>query len=264
LLVRLHVFWHRRVTVVSSFSLNCVCQVVSLRSTPSPSAMAPYTSVPSVLTGVTPLKGNRTRLDHLVVAAQTLAAGVSYVQSRLGVTLHHGGRHLQQGTYNQVTRLGEVYLEVIAPDPESAIPPAWFGLADTTVVASLATPRLLTWVAQTDDISGLIRRTAYPVFPRAAQRDVLKWQFGFTADGGLLAEGLLPYLIEWQSDPPTASLPATGYKVIRLEGTHPDATEVNRQLQRLGLEAALQVQPASQAQLRAHIETPDGQVVVLE
>jgi hypothetical protein len=226
--------------------------------------MAPYTSVPSALTGGTPLKGNRTCLDHLVVAAQTLAAGVSYVQSRLGVTLHHGGRHLQQGTHNQVMRLAEAYLEVIAPDPESAIPPAWFGLADATVVASLATPRLLTWVAQTADISGLIRRTDYPVFPRAAQRDALKWQFGFTADGGLLAEGLLPYLIEWQSVHPAVSLPETGYKVVRLEGTHPDAAEVNRQLQRLGLESTLQVHPASQAQLRAHIETPDGQVVVLD
>lgn len=204
-----------------------------------------------------------TTLDHLVVAARTLEAGARYLEACLGARLQPGGRHLAQGTHNLLLALGEVYLEVIAPDPEATVAPAWFGLADGQLLLSLAQPRLLTWVARTDDLAALLAETGYPLTPKAASRGKLRWRFGFSADGGLLADGLLPYLIEWQSAHPTGVLPQTGYRLLELRGAHPDAEAINRQLQQLGLHHVLRVSPAPRARFQAYIQRPDGQVVTL-
>jgi hypothetical protein len=119
------------------------------------------------------------KLDHLVVAALTLEHGCNYVKEILGSEPYGGGRHLQQGTHNKVIRLGdEVYLEVIAPDPASDMKPRWFSLADETMLESLKdSPRLITYVAQTDELSTLLKKTGYPLEAKPAQRDALRWQF---------------------------------------------------------------------------------------
>ncbi|WP_439000279.1 VOC family protein [Pseudomonas benzopyrenica] len=62
-------------------------------------------------------------LDHLVVVAPTLAAGALYIAQRLGLEMQPGGQHPRMGTHNLLLRLGDAYLEVIAPDPD-AVPPA--------------------------------------------------------------------------------------------------------------------------------------------
>jgi len=47
----------------------------------------------------------RAVLDHLVVAASTVAAGNAYVQRLLGVIPQSGGRHLLMGTHNSLLNL---------------------------------------------------------------------------------------------------------------------------------------------------------------
>lgn len=203
-------------------------------------------------------------LDHLVVAAQTLEVGARYLEARLGVRLQPGGRHLAQGTHNLLLRLGEVYLELIAPDPEATVAPAWFGLADPALLASLAQPRLVSWVARTEDLAALLAATGYPLIPRPAARGALRWHFGFSADGGLLADGLLPYLIEWQGAHPLAALSDAGLRLLRLTGAHPRAATINQQLAQLGLAQTLQVVSAPRPQLQALIVKPDGTTVLLD
>jgi hypothetical protein len=70
------------------------------------------------MTATLPAAEPRATLDHLVVAAATLADGVDYVATLTGIAPQVGGKHVAMGTHNAVLRLGErVYLEVIAIDP---------------------------------------------------------------------------------------------------------------------------------------------------
>jgi hypothetical protein len=87
-------------------------------------------------------------LDHLVVAAPRLDAGVNWVERQFGVMMSPGGQHVAMGSHNALLKIGpRSYLEVIATDP-SLPPPAqerWFGLDD---VLESDAPRLVTWVAR--------------------------------------------------------------------------------------------------------------------
>jgi Glyoxalase-like domain len=70
-------------------------------------------------------------IDHLVVAANSLAEGTDYISETLGVKPEGGGEHVAMGTHNRVVRLGEgCYLEVIAINPSAPKPlhPRWFEL----------------------------------------------------------------------------------------------------------------------------------------
>jgi Glyoxalase-like domain len=203
------------------------------------------------------------KLDHIVVGAATLEQGVEYVQTILGVEPYGGGKHLKQGTHNKVLRLGDdIYLEVIAPDPTSDIRPKWFGLGDEGMLESLQkNPRLITYVAQTDNIDKLLKQTNYPLTVQATQRDTLRWQFGFTADGNLLSDGLLPHLIQWESNHPTQAMKEVGCSLVRLQGFHPEPAVIQQTLQTLGF-SDMTVQYNTVPKLQALIQTPRGLKIV--
>ena len=98
-----------------------------------------------------------TELDHITVAAHTLAQGLAYLRDALGIDLPAGGAHPRMATHNHLLRLGDsVFLELIAIDPAAPAPlrPRWFQLDDPGLQAELAvTPRLLTWVVRPRDIA---------------------------------------------------------------------------------------------------------------
>jgi hypothetical protein len=199
------------------------------------------------------------KLDHLVVGALTLEQGVGYVKNILGSEPYGGGRHLGQGTHNKILRLGDdVYLEVIAPDPTSDIKPRWFSLADEVRPESLKqSPRLIAYVAQTDELENLLEETKYPLEAKPAQRDDLRWQFGFSKDGKLLADGLLPYLIQWQTHHPAWTMKDSGCQLVRLQGFHPEPAPIQQTLQELGF-SDITVQYGDVPNLKAVIKTLGG------
>ena len=93
-------------------------------------------------------------LDHLVVCAETVETGSVYVEKMLGVVPGPGGLHVQMGTHNRLVSLGpEIYLEVIAVDPD-ATPPGrtrWFDLDRFA-----GPPRLTNWIASCDDLTAAV------------------------------------------------------------------------------------------------------------
>ncbi|MDR3671183.1 MAG: VOC family protein [Holophaga sp.] len=196
----------------------------------------------------------RARIDHLVVTAPTLAAGVDFVRAALGVGPQPGGRHPRMATHNCLLRLGPAtYLEVIAIDPEAeAELPRWFQLDRG------GPPRLATWVARTGDIQSAAARA--PDFGRIEPmaRGDLRWEITLPEGGGLPFDGIAPTLIQWRTEPhPAALLADSGCALVRLEGFHPRAAELSGLLGAIGLQDPVELS-AGRPRLAAHIQTPAG------
>ena len=143
-----------------------------------------------------------TEIDHIAVAAHTLAQGVEYVRACLGIEMPYGGAHPRMGTHNHLVRLGPaVFLEVIAVDPAAPAParPRWFGLDDPALQAELAAaPRLLTWVVRTGDIAGALLACSRPLGAiQPMTRGELRWLITFPDDGTMVDGGAMPALIHW-------------------------------------------------------------------
>jgi hypothetical protein len=216
-------------------------------------------------------------LDHLVVAAPTLSAGVDWCRQTLGVDPAPGGRHALFGTHNRLLRIDsaaypDAYLEIIAIDPD-ALPPArrrWFGFDDPGQRQQLAAtgPRLIHWVARSDALAAhaqaLIAVGLDPGAPVQAGRDTpqgpLRWQLLVRNDGALLHGGVVPTLIQWAGRHPCNDLPPSGVtlRALHLHGLPP---AVVRALDPAGvtLDAA---GAAGSGRLGAVLDTPRGPVTL--
>jgi hypothetical protein len=196
------------------------------------------------------------RIDHLVVTAPTLAAGIDHVRAALGVPLQPGGRHARMGTHNCLLRLGPAaYLEVIAVDPEAPRPevPRWFQL-DLP-----GPPRLATWVARTGDIRAAA--ACSPAFGRIEpmERGALRWEITLPEGGGLPFDGIAPSLIQWRTEPhPAALLADSGCALAGLEGVHPRAAELSGLLAAIGFRGGFSLTAHGPPRLTARIRTPTG------
>ncbi len=184
-----------------------------------------------------------TSLDHLVFAVRSLEEGARWFEERLGVPLEPGGEHPKMGTHNRLLRLGDrVYLELIAINPaaEMLARPRWFGLDDPAMQARLAQPRLISWVAATEQLSAMANRASYAPGPvHAMNRGSLNWQITIPDNGALVHGGLMPTLIEWpEGVHPAAMLPERGVSLELLELGSPDPGSVNDGLKSIGLDAA--------------------------
>lgn len=206
-------------------------------------------------------------VDHLVVAAPTLAEGVRWCEATLGIVPGPGGQHPLMGTHNRLFSIASAafpraYFEIIAIDPAAA-PPArarWFGLDTLRLDGG---PRLLHFVARTASLDAqcdALRAVGLEVGPAiAASRETpqgrLAWRIAVRDDGDLLAAGALPTLIEWGARHPTAAMPDSGIalRAVSLRGLPDQAAKV---LKLRGVEVAAGAGPA----LIATLDTPRGTI----
>ena len=211
------------------------------------------------------------RLDHLVIAAETLQQGVDYIRSTLGVDIPKGGDHQTMGTHNHLMQLGNnAYLEVIAINPQATAPNhlRWFDLDDALMRESLGSqPRLITWVINTHDIQNLARQSIFEIGnPTELKRNNLRWQLGLTDDGRLLANGMLPYVIQWITDPhPAAAMADLGCQLRSLDIYHNRADWLLATLVSMGADHLVkihQLPDTESAYLSASITTPSGLVIL--
>jgi hypothetical protein len=212
-------------------------------------------------------------VDHLVVAAATLAQGVAWCEAKLGVTPGPGGTHVLFGTHNRLLKIATpafplAYLEIIAVDP--AAPPQrrarWFGLDESALQQRLLqSPCLIHAVARTETL-GAMRRALLAAGldagePVQASRDTphgrLAWQILVRSDGRLLCGGALPTLIQWEGMHPAARMPDAGLalQALTLNGVPATAREL---LQLRGVQVQSGLGPA----LVATLATPLGTVTL--
>ena len=179
-----------------------------------------------------------------------------------------GGKHVAMGTHNSLLRLGDsIYLEVIAIDPEGAAPqhPRWFDL-DTSAMrdALRIAPRLIHWVARTDDIDAAVRACAVDcgvVTPMV--RGAYQWSMTIPEDGHLPGRGLLPTLIQWRSPVhPAAMLPDAGVRIVALAGAHPEPDSIRRALKALGANSILPLSFGKAPRFIAMLRGPRGSVTL--
>ena len=221
------------------------------------------------------------RVDHLVVAADSLAQGMAWCEDTLFVTPRAGGEHPLMGTHNAVLRIStpafaRAYLEIIAINPAAADPRRrrWFDLDDPALRERVRRqPRLVHFVA--DCVPAIAGSRALdslgidrgPLL--AAQREtaggLLQWKITVREDGQRLFYGALPTLIEWGATHPSASMPASGVTLrgLTLRGLPPAAAQAlglapGQAPRPAGLELAAEAGPA----LCATLDTPRGRVTL--
>jgi hypothetical protein len=212
-----------------------------------------------------------TELDHITVAAHSLAQGLAYLRDALGVDLPYGGAHPRMATHNHLLRLGPaLFLELIAIDPAAPPParPRWFQLDDPALQAELAiAPRLLTWVVRTRQIAELFLASDRPLGAiEPMTRGDLRWLLTFPNDGTLVDGGLYPSVIQWPDGAhPASRMPDLGCALERFEAIHPDPDAYRRSLASIGADRhiAIEAAPAgTPPRLAAHIHTPHGKRIV--
>lgn len=221
-----------------------------------------------------------TALDHLVVIAESLNAGVAWCEQTLGVTPGPGGQHALMGTHNRLLRIDSpawpcAYLEIIAIEPGARPlrkPPLrrWFDMDDTQLMASVQAhgPRLLHWVARTHHLDQALATTKQAGWDRGpalqasrmTPQGLLEWQISVRPDGQRLLDGVLPTLIEWGEVHPAEAMPASGVMLHQLQLQHPECERLRCWGQALGLG---QVEwHSGPPALLATLDTPRGMVVL--
>lgn len=224
----------------------------------------------------------RARLDHLVIAAASLAEGVAWCEATLGVTPGPGGAHPLMGTHNRLLNIASdacprAYAEIIAIEPgkQPSRPGThrWFDLDDAALQAGLALhgPRLIHFVARVPDAHAAARALAHEEHAHIdrghlleASRDTpagrLEWQITVRDDGQRLFYGALPTLIQWGAVHPTDALPASGLALRSLSAVHPRAPALAAALSAIGLDdLAVEAGPPN---LIAVLDTPRGPVTL--
>lgn len=180
------------------------------------------------------------RVDHLVYAATDLNRGVEEIETLIGVRATAGGQHPGRGTRNALIALGPTtYLEILAPDPEQPTPaePRPFG------IDGLKQSKLVAWFVNSRDLEQLRSDAVSKGVPfgevKAGSRkrpdgSQLSWQF--TDPSTLVADGIVPLLINWGESSHPALTAAKGATLVSLRAEHPEIESVRQMLQHVGVD----------------------------
>lgn len=216
------------------------------------------------------------QIDHLVVAAASLAEGVAWCQSTLGMTPGPGGEHPLMGTHNRLFKVASggypaVYFEIIAinseaPGVRKACDRRWFDLDNADLQRTLTSsgPRLVHFVADTtqarNGVASLaklgIDRGPLVEMSRVTPNGLLAWQITVRDDGQRLFNGALPTLIEWGTVHPAHTMAASGVTLQALKVRHPQAGLLRAAYQAIGLSGVDITQ--GPPDLIATLHTPKG------
>lgn len=201
-------------------------------------------------------------VDHLVYATPDLHRGMREIELLTGVAPAPGGQHAGRGTRNALIALGNgAYLEIIAPDPDQPSPVGgrWLG------VDSVMSSRLTTWSVNGSRLIDLRSRAIENGVPlgevHSASRlrtDGMRLSWSVTDPDPLLADGVIPFFIDWGDSPHPSNSAPRGGTLVDLSVEHPDAEKVRSMLRALDLDVSVTV--ADRPAIVAVIECPLGRV----
>lgn len=202
-------------------------------------------------------------LDHLVIAADTLDVGATWVTELLGAAPQPGGEHPRMGTHNRLLRVGpSTYLEVIAVNPDAPAPsrPRWFQLD----APARPLPALVTWAARCNDIHQAVKKSALSTGTiEPMSRGDLDWKITIPEDGRLALDGVAPSLIQWETPTlPADRLDDRGCTLIELRLEHPKIDQVRALLDQIGFEGPVTLHSSDVPALSAVFSTPKGIVTL--
>lgn len=210
-------------------------------------------------------------IDHFVLAADTLQQGIDNLEEKLSVKIPFGGVHPAMGTHNCLMKLSDdLFFEIIAINPDSLTQdalkieqPRWFSLDDPFLRAQLKhQPQLLTWVTNTRDMQRTANRGIYrQCSVRSITRNHLSWQFALPDDGSLLANGLIPYVLQWSDEHPAAKMADLGCSLIEMNLFHPHKHWLESQLQEIGAAHLINIESLTsdeQGFFQLVLQTPKG------
>jgi hypothetical protein len=221
-------------------------------------------------------------IDHLVIAAATLAEGVAWCEQTLGVSPGPGGAHPLFGTHNRLLRLhtdtGQTcYLEIIAIDPtatphRTAPLARWFDLDQHALQTQLREqgPQLIHWVLRVPDINatlsdwqglGIDRGPALTA-SRPTPHGLLQWRISVRDDGQRLMGGALPTLIQWGDVHPCDAMPDSGLTLSDLTLHASDTAALQQALAAADLNDSAVHTHSAPAGLSARLRTPRGDITL--
>jgi hypothetical protein len=158
-------------------------------------------------------------------------------------------------THNRLLGLGDVYLEVIAIDPEGSPPgrPRWFDIDRFA-----GPPRITNWIARTDDLDDALAASPEGTgVPTAFARGDYRWKMAVPANGILPFDSAYPALIQWQTPlHPTQALTYAGVRLKTVTIAHPQAAALRAAL-RLA-DPRIQIVQGPAKAITATFQTPSG------
>jgi Glyoxalase-like domain len=154
------------------------------------------------------------KLDHIIYATPDLNLGIDALERVLGVRATPGGQHPGHGTRNAFIRLGgRTFLEILGPDRDQPRPdrPRWLG------IDNLRTPRLNGWAAAESNLDEVVLKAAAAGVKlgdihqgRRENPDGAALSWRFTDPYTVVADGLVPFFIDWGDSPHPSERGAEG------------------------------------------------------
>ena len=206
-------------------------------------------------------------VDHLVLAAPSLEAGISHVEGLTGVAATFGGAHPGMGTHNALLALGDdTYLEIIAPDPGQPEPAGGrpFGVTVDGPIELLSfavRPAPGRTISQVVDASRSKGHDPGPIAPMSRTRpDGVELRWRLTMPAGVGGDLRIPFVIDWGRTPSPALTSPTGSRLLALEVGHPNPDRLVAVYAALGL--SLPVEEHHSPYLLARLDSPRGEVAL--
>ena len=168
------------------------------------------------------------------------------------------------GTRNTLMSLGDdVYLEIIAPDPEQPDPPNGRPFA----IDAMSEGRLITFAVHAsegetiEDVTAAMAACGEDPGPISAMSRVkpdgeeIHWSLTMSA-----GPGLVPFVIEWGNTTHPATVTPTGSTLVSLAGTHPDPDHIKALHSAIGID--VDVTAGDTVTFEATLDTPNGRVTL--